>query len=152
MADGFDGVWAGLKEITAAIEKVSGQADTGARSIVARSAAVVEAAAKDNFQGSRKRVKGPRGGRAYDPPEHVGGDKPNIITGTLRRSIRTDPIVRHGLAEYGTIVAPRVIYARRVELGFDGSKGYPYFSPAVQETKAKLQTIAAEEWRKFLHP
>ena len=140
MAGGFiEGEWLGMKELFGAIEKVSLQADAGAREIVAKSAAVMEAAAKANFSGAHKKGM-----------PHVGGDQPNVVTGTLRRSIRTDPIVRAGVAEYATKVAPRVVYARRVELGWKGSRGYPYFKPGAESSKPKFKAIAAEVWRRFL--
>lgn len=132
--------WDGLKALEGAIERVGGQADGAAKSIVARSAAVVEAAAKANFSGSHKKGE-----------PHVGGDKPNVVTGTLRRSIRADAVTRHGLGDYGTTVGPRAVYGRRVELGWKGSKGYPFFEPAVRDVRPQLRAIAAEEWRKFLH-
>jgi HK97 gp10 family phage protein len=152
VADGFSLAWQGLRSVEAAFTKVSADADTAARSIVAKGAAVVEAAAKANFQGSHKRGE-----------PHVGGSKPNVVTGTLRRSIRTDPIVRYGLGEYGTRVAPSTVYARRVELGYPGGgKGagrghghtnpHPYFTPAVDSTRPQLEALAAAEWRRFLHP
>jgi hypothetical protein len=102
--------WDGLDAVLASIERVATQADMAAKAIVAQSAAVVEAKAKANFSGSHKKGE-----------PHVGGDKPNIVTGTLRRSIRADPVTRRGVGDYGTTVAPRVIYARRVELGYSGT-------------------------------
>lgn len=152
VADGFSLAWDGLKAVEAAFTKVSADADAAARSIVAKSAAVVEAAAKANFEGAHKKGE-----------PHVGGSKPNVVTGTLRRGIRADPVVRYGLAEYGTRVAPRVIYARRVELGYPGGgKGsgrghgrtspHPFFDPAVKDTKPKLEALAAAEWARFLRP
>lgn len=139
MADGIEMAWHGLKEAYAAIDRISAQADAATREIVAKSAAVVEKAAKGNFSGSHKRGQ-----------PHVGGDRPNVVTGTLRRSIRPEPIVRVGLGEYGTTIGPRTVYARRVELGMNGKGAYPYFRPGVEDTKDELRAIAAETWRKFL--
>lgn len=146
--DGFDLIWSGLHAFDAAIKKVEGQADLAARAIVTQSAAVVEAAAKGNFEGSHRKGE-----------PHVGGNKPNVVTGTLRRSIRHDPVRRYGIGDYGTEVAPRTVYARRVELGgtAQGWRGrtfttgkYPYFTPAVESSRPKLEAIAAEQWRRFL--
>jgi hypothetical protein len=126
----------GLDAVLARVERVAAQADVAAKAIVTQSAAVVEAAAKS---GSHKKGE-----------PHVGGDKPNIVTGTLRRSIRTDPVTRSGIAEYSTKVAPRVIYARRVELGYQGSRGYAYFGPAVRDSMPKLAAIQQAQWAKFM--
>ena len=139
MADFVTGEWVGLKALYERIAEVGTQADEAAREIVTRSAALAERAAKANFEGSHKKGQ-----------PHVGGSKPNVVTGTLRRSIRTDPVARLGLATYGTTLAPRVIYARRVELGWQGKGAHPYFRPGVEQVKPEFRRIAAEVWRTFM--
>jgi hypothetical protein len=130
---------------------VEAGANAAARKAVAEAAALAEAGAKQNFEGSHARGE-----------PHVGGDKPNVVTGTLRRSIRADPIRRYGIADYGTVVAPRVAYARRVEKGYPGggdgpgqqaTRAFPYFEPAAHIAREQFRVIAAEQWRRFLlHP
>jgi hypothetical protein len=58
------------------------------------------------------------------------GPGPNVVTGTLRRSITTE--VRYGFGSYIATVGPTVEYARAVELGHPnwGGKRYPYLIPA----------------------
>ena len=58
------------------------------------------------------------------------GPGPNVVTGTLRRSITTE--VRYGFGAYIATVGPTVEYARAVELGNPkwGGKRYPYLIPA----------------------
>ncbi|MGN6607961.1 MAG: HK97 gp10 family phage protein [Jatrophihabitans sp.] len=138
----------GLREFEAALNKVVIQGDAVSRQAVAAAAAIAERDAKNNFEGAHKRGE-----------PHVGGDKPNVVTGTLRRSITTDPIRRYGLGSYGTVVAPRANYARRVELGWpdsDGTRGhnvtrpYPYFEPAADHAREELPDLAAAMWRRFL--
>lgn len=138
----------GLREFLAALDRAEAGANAAARAAVAQTAAEAEAGAKKNFQGSHARGE-----------LHVGGDKPNVVTGTLRRSIRTDPIARLGLADYGTVVAPRVIYARRVEKGWptsDGSVGhgvtraFPYFEEPAKKARESLRVHAAEQWSRYL--
>lgn len=141
MADGFSFAWDGLAAFEASIARIADEADAAARQIVTQSAALMEAKAKSNFSGSHKRGQ-----------PHEGGDKPNIVTGTLRRSIRSEPVTRHGFADYGTSVSPRTVYARRVELGYRGSKGYPYFGPAARDVKPAIDALAARTWQQFLHP
>jgi hypothetical protein len=60
------------------------------------------------------------------------GPGPNIVTGTLRRSITTE--VRYGFGTYIATVGPTVEYARAVELGSPRWKSgvrYPFLIPAV---------------------
>lgn len=142
--------WLGISEFENALKKVVSESDRASALIVAKSAAVVVKEAQLNFQGSRKWVSGSRGGRHIDPAEHVGGDKPNVISGDLRRSIKAEPIKRFGLNDYGTSVAPKMTYGRRVELGMNGSPGYPFFGPAVEKMRPLLEAIARETWAEFL--
>ena len=138
----------GLREIEAALTKVSDGADAAARTAVAKTAAMVEKEAKAAFEGSHARGE-----------PHVGGPHPNVVTGTARRSVRTDPVTRYGIGDYGTIVAPRARYYRRLELGWptsDGTRGhqrtrpFPSFGPAAQKARREFPETAAAEWRKFL--
>jgi hypothetical protein len=132
----------GLREFEAALTRVAGEADAATQRAVARMSSLTEAAAKGNFQGSHTRGE-----------PHVGTSppRPNVVTGNLRRSIKTDPIERRGLGDYSTRVAPRAIYARAVELGRrPGSNAYPYFVPAVDAVRPRFPEITVEEWRKFL--
>jgi hypothetical protein len=131
----------GLAEFKRALVKVAAEADEAARLAVSRTAAVAESEAKKHFQGSHKRGE-----------PHTGGAEPNIVTGNLRRSIKTDPITHYGVGDYGTVVAPRAIYGRRVELGYPEGRGaYPYFMAAAKTARDQFRDIAAEQWRAFLH-
>jgi len=59
------------------------------------------------------------------------GPGPNVVTGTLRRSITTT--VRYGFGTYIAVVGPTVEYARAVEVGSPRWKSgvrYPYLIPA----------------------
>lgn len=60
------------------------------------------------------------------------GPGPNVVTGTLRRSITTE--VRYGFGSYIATVGPTVEYARAVELGSPKWRGkrYPYLIPAAE--------------------
>jgi hypothetical protein len=125
----------GLKEVLSAFDKVVAESVAVASVIVVEGAVVVEAAAKANFEGSHRKGM-----------PHVGGAKPNVVSGTLRRSIRHTPVVREGLAGAMVAVGPTVIYARRVELGYNGSQGYPFFTPGVDDSRDKLLEIARRHW------
>ena len=134
----------GLSEINAAFDKIVAETEVASRAIVAESAAVVEAKAKANFAGAHKRGA-----------PHTGGSQPNVVTGTLRRSIGHDGIHSEGIGGASARVGPRTIYARRVELGFTGTDaagrtfnqpGYPYFVPAVRDTRDQVEAIARRRW------
>lgn len=89
---------------------------------IAQAAFALEREAKKNANtGTHKRGEG-----------HIQGTGPgpNVVTGTLRRSITTE--VRYGFGSYIATVGPTVEYARAVELGHPrwGGKRYPYLIPA----------------------
>lgn len=128
--------------------KVANASDKATYMMVTQAAALAEAEAKHNFSGAH--AKG-------EP--HTGGNRPNIVTGTLRRSIRADPVRRLGFQEWGTHVGPRVIYGRRVELGYDrGGRGpghqrtrpFPYFGPGVESARAQYAALVVRIWRQFI--
>ncbi|MGE0399946.1 MAG: hypothetical protein AB7T06_24740 [Kofleriaceae bacterium] len=126
----------GVDAFFAALEKIERAADEAVREVVATASTLLVSEAQANFVGSHARGE-----------PHVGGDKPNIVSGDLRRSIRADPITQYGKADYGTTVGPRMIYGRRVELGFNGSPGYPYFGPAVEKVRPEFERMAADIWQ-----
>jgi hypothetical protein len=138
----------GLREFEAALRKVAFDADEAGKIAVIKAAALVEAKTKANFEGSHKKGE-----------PHVGGDRPNVVTGTARRSVRSDPVERLGLGDYREIVAPRARYYRRLELGYPGGTGgrghqrtraFPSFGPAVEDARREFPQIAADTWRGFL--
>lgn len=130
----------GVREFESALRKVAAQADLAARRNVAEAAALLEKTAKANFEGHHKKGQ-----------PHEGGDKPNVVSGTLRRSIHHTPIARLGFANYGTDVGPSTVYARSVELGnHPGWAAYPYFEPAYDELRGQYGAIAARNWGRFM--
>lgn len=140
--------WSGLSDVLAAFEKVSVQADTATRVIVVKAAAVAEAEIKRGFSGSHKKGE-----------PHVGGNKPNIVTGNLRRSVTHTAVTRSGLGEYSSRVGPTAVYGRRVELGYAGGGGgrghqptraFPYFRPGADAARRQFGALAATEWARFL--
>lgn len=61
--------------------------------------------------------------------------------------------------EAGYSVAPTVVYARRIELGFHGAdslgrvydqQGNPYLKPAVRESRAKIVAVIQREIRRSI--
>lgn len=147
MAVEFSGKWLGVAQLNSAFERMVSSADEVARAIVTESVAVVERAAKGNFEGAHRKGE-----------PHVGGDKPNIVSGDLRRSITPDPVTREGLNSYSVRIGPRMVYGRRVELGYAGggrgrgrqkTGSFPYFQPAVRDSMNEIQEIHRRSWNKF---
>lgn len=76
-----------------------------------------------------------------------GRPGPNVVTGTLRRSIHTEGPSNYGNAGRQIKIGPSVIYGRRVELGFHGDDslgrhyatlGFPYLGPALETLRTTL--------------
>jgi hypothetical protein len=129
----------GANELRTALRRLVVQTDAASRTMLATIAAMVVRESKYNFEGSHKKGQ-----------PHIGGNKPNVVTGYLRRSIRMNPIARVSLGVYVTRVGPNAIYGRRVELGLNGSKGYPYFGPAVDKVHPQMHEVATKVWASYL--
>lgn len=133
----------GLDQFDAAVARLMDRIDDAGRAIAVESLAVVERRAKGNFEGSH-----PRG------MPHVGGAKPNIVSGTLRRSIRQTPVRRAGAQAWAGSVGPTTVYGRRIELGYPGGEGrgrqrtrpFPYLKPAVVESYDDIRGIGRRHW------
>lgn len=137
--------WLGVNEAIAALAKMDARVDAASAATVVMVGADLEARAKSNFEGAHRRG---------EPRVPNGENKPNIVTGTLRRSIRSSPVVKFG-GGYMTEVGPTTEYGRRVELGFRGTDSlgrrynqppYPYFGPAVAEVRVNASVIATTNW------
>ncbi len=137
----------GIGEIKHVFDSMEKAAVSAAMRIVTRGQAVVEAEAKRQFTGSH-----PRGTSTTSSP----GSPPDVVTGTLRRSITSDhPQVRPGGA--AGRVYPTAVYARIQELGGRAGRNHssvlpprPYLSPAHDLAVRRLREIAVEEWRRVL--
>lgn len=141
-------VWSGLDAFYKALDKVAADADVAAKEIITTASKTLTRAAQDDFSGAHKRGQ-----------PHTGGDQPNIVSGDLRRSITADPVIRQGFADYSVSVGPRMIYGRRVELGYMGdgkgpghqsTRAFPYFTPAYERVIPQINAIATEVWGRFL--
>lgn len=141
MALGFAGAeWVGLDAFHEAFARMGAGVDVAARRNVTEATAYLIREAQSNFEGSHKKGA-----------PHVGGAKPNVVTGNLRRSI-VGSGVRHDLmGGYTNTVGPTAKYGRRVELGMPGMGGaYPYFGPAAKTIRGRMAGIAAANWAKFV--
>lgn len=133
--------WIGVTEFKRALAGMVATADAATRGAVASGAAAIETAAKSNFEGHHAKGK-----------PHQGGSLPNVVSGNLRRSIKTDPIQSLGLATYATKVGPTAVYGRAIELGLrqNPAVSYPYFGPAFAAVQPKLAGIFQAAWRTAL--
>lgn len=125
-------VWSGVEEFASALTRVGERASIASRSALVEIASELEKAAKQNASG--------RPG-------------PNVVTGTLRRSIKHDPVTPWGLGGWQTKVGPTAVYGRRIELGFSGADSlgrvykqppYPYFTPAFHAVVRRIPAIMAK--------
>jgi hypothetical protein len=121
-----------LADVLKSIEGLEDKIEKAAQLGVAMAGLAIEREAKINANnGVRVRV-----GNKIVPPKHIGpsGSGPNVITGTLKRSITTR--VRVGFGTYIADVGPTVVYARAVELGspiWKSGVKYPYLTPAADK-------------------
>lgn len=133
----------GAREVIARMAAIGDAAGEAAARIVARGQVVVENEAKSGFTGSH--AKG-------QPTTSEPGQPPDVVTGTLRRSIKSskpEPVGQFGARGQ---VYPTAIYARIQELGGPTwNNGFlpprPFMRPAHEKSKDRLEAIALEEWR-----
>ena len=132
-------IWHGIADLEKAFVRAGVQVDAAAKANVSVAAMTLIKDAQNNFQGSHKKGE-----------PHTGGDKPNIVTGNLRRSIMADSINHFGMGVYSTQVGPTMKYGRRVELGLAPTGAYPYFGPAAAVLRREMAAIATANWARFI--
>lgn len=131
--------WPNLAEWQGALRGVEDNIDTDGVAALGALAALAQSEAQANFVGSHKRGA-----------PHIGGARPNVVTGNLRRSITRTSIERTGDG-YMTRVYPSAIYGRAVELGVPGrSRAFPYFAPAMRVVRLRATDILAEHWSRHV--
>jgi hypothetical protein len=138
----------GLSEFHAAFVKVGAQADQAAHASVQDGTKFFLNRAQGGFEGSHQRGQ-----------THTGGDKPNVVTGNLRRSLKSQGVEHIGMGEWSGSAGPTMAYARRVELGAKGpdslgrnmnSRAFPYVQPAYDALQKELPRIVAANWTKYV--
>lgn len=126
------------EEFGRALDAMVAATAASALTIVRRGQAVVNANIKRQFTGAHK---------PGEPTTSEPGQPPDVVTGTLRRSVVSSTPVLSGLMATGTVY-PSAVYARVQELGGGPSDlpPRPYTAPASDESLAAIQAIAVEEW------
>ena len=136
----FHFIMHGLENLEKAVVRAGAQADAAAAANVKIASLTLVKDAQANFQGSHKKGE-----------PHVGGNKPNIVTGNLRRSIMPDSLRHISMGAYTTNVGPTMKYGRRVELGMAPHGGaYPYFGPAAAKLRLEMAAVATANWARFI--
>jgi hypothetical protein len=115
-----------LAEVLAGLEVQEDMLERAAQTAIATAGFAIQREAQKNANtGTHKK----------GTPRIAGsGPGPNVVTGALRRSIRTD--VKYGFGNYIAVVGASTEYARAVELGSPRWKSgvkYPYLAPAAIE-------------------
>lgn len=142
MAGGFTSTMDGFAQAAGALTRLSAGSELAARASVNDASAYLIREAMANFEGAHSKGQ-----------PHVGGNKPNVVTGNLRRSILADSIETLRPGYYARDVGPTALYARAVELGREGhSAAYPYFAPAVIQLRQYMPSLVTENWHKYVHP
>ena len=138
----------GVNELKAAISRMVSEVEATTQEIIRRSQVEVENAAKAGFTAAHT---------AGTPTPSAAGSPPAVVTGTLRRSIRSDTPTLVGLGGFVGHVYPTSIYARIQELGGQTGRNHattlparPYLAPALDKVRPALSAISRELWGKAI--
>lgn len=141
MAEAF---LAGLPEFEAALTKLIARQAAATRVATGKAAHLIEKKAKENLSRGSHRKGEPTGSNPGEPPE--------LVTGTLRRSISVTGPEVVGPATYKAEVGPTAVYGRIQELG--GVAGNyailpprPYLGPTIVASQAEFAALFREAWR-----
>jgi hypothetical protein len=133
----------GLGALEAALTRGEAQVELAARANVQLASLELIKQAQANFSGSHRKHQ-----------RHIpnANNYPNVVTGTLRRSIQSDGLRSVAPGVVSTKVGPTTVYGRAIELGNPHSRSgaYPYFGPAVKRVRAKTAGLATANWAKFI--
>lgn len=85
------------------------------------------------------------------PTPSAPGTPPAIVTGVLRRSVKTSP-VQQGFKGYQITIGPTTVYARVQELGGGPRKlpARPYVQPTMEESKDEVRKLFMDELRSII--
>ena len=128
-------MFTGLKEFSAAMDRMIAAADVAARTIVTEGGKAIVESTHAHMDGRPGPMR--RSGRLYD-------------------SVRSPIVTSLGAARWQSETAPSgVPYERRIELGFTGtdSRGrhyhqppFPYLKPGFEDATPKIDAIARAAW------
>lgn len=140
----------GADDFNAAIDALIRRVNDATRSAVATGGHLIERNAKNEFQGDHGKGE-----------PHIGGRNPNVVSGTLYRSIKLIPPTPEpiGPGTWRVSVAPTTKYGRRIELGFSGTDSlgrhygapvnpspYPFLKPGLDKAIPLLPIVFRDAW------
>jgi phage gpG-like protein len=137
----------GVDAFKGAIDGLVRLADEGGRKGVTAAALKVASKTKTKLTTSTHKKGTPTPSRAGDPP--------SLVTGTLRRSVKTTPAVPLGAGAWQASVGPTAVYSRIQELGGECGRGHltrlparPYLAPTLKEMidSGELWSAFREGW------
>lgn len=147
MSDGLSMTILGVKEVQAAMSRLAAESQAVATEIVQASQAEMERRIKESFTQRHSR---------RTPTPSSPGSPPAVVTGQLRRSVKSFPVRQIAGGAIGQ-VAPTAIYARIQELGGVTGRNHattlparPYVRPTLDAASARLEEIAAQRWDRML--
>lgn len=117
-----------LQEVIKYFESSGKKMEAAAVWALGQTAMALDAQTKDNLSAYTNSAA--PSGKGYKG--HEGGSFPDQVTGTLWRSVYVET-TSPGLNSYEATVGVGAVYARKVELGGNGSKAYAYLMPAVRK-------------------
>lgn len=135
----------GEEAVASALRAMVPQQQAAARRAVVKAAHYVEAKTKAKLS----LTSHPKG----TPTPSLPGQPPSLVTGTLKRSVKTTG-ARRTARGYEALVGPTAEYARVQELGGPAGRGLrtrlparPYLRPALRESRPGIRAIFGREWR-----
>lgn len=140
-------VFEGVEPFKAAIDALVKAADDGSRRAVNNAALKLSSRTKAKLTTSSHK----KGTPTLSSP----GEPPSLVTGQLRRSVKTTPAVRIGAGTWQASVGPTAVYARIQELGGVAGRGHasrlparPYLQPSLREmiSSGELWAAFREGW------
>jgi hypothetical protein len=140
-----DSIEAEYRGTVRGLERIMLGTSEGARQFVVESTAQVTRDAQENANtGAHGRGQGHLSGT---------GPGPNVVSGTLRRSIKPTIAQRTPLGWSGT-AGPSVGYARAIELGnpnWASGVKFPYLAPAIKTWKAGARELMTAIMGRAIH-
>ncbi|HZP55033.1 hypothetical protein [Actinocrinis sp.] len=138
----------GVPQFTAALDALVAAAGEATKIAVIKGGHLIQAETQKKLTTSSHK-KG-------TPTPSQPGEPPSLVTGQLRRSIRTDHPNRGGDGIWSTRIGPTAAYGRIQELGGVTGRGHattlparPYLAPALEAaiSSGRLGEVFDEAWR-----
>jgi len=134
-------VLSGMDQFKAAMLQLDSKVAVAGREAVATASAMLIADAMSNFIGAHSK---------REPRIPNSSNRPNVVTGNLRRSIRSTGITQTGRAAFEAEVGPTAEYGRAVEMGYGNRGAYPFFGPAAKRIREMMPDISTTIFARYI--